>query len=128
MPAQLSGKQITALSALLRERTIEDAAERAQVHERTIRRWLKDPFFGEAYRQARRDAVAIATGRLQQVAAEAVTTLQSVMRDDTAPAPARVSAAKTVLELAVKAIEIEDLTARIEVLEATATVPEVAVR
>jgi hypothetical protein len=37
-----------------------------------------------------------------------------------APAPARVSAAKTVLELALKAVEIEDLSARIETLEAAA--------
>jgi hypothetical protein len=54
---------------------------------------------------------------LQQAASDAVTTLQGVMTDAETPAPARVTAAKAVLELALKAGEIEDLTARIEALE-----------
>jgi hypothetical protein len=39
------------------------------------------------------------------------------MQDAEAPASARVSAAKTILETAVKAVEIEDLEARIMALE-----------
>ena len=44
-------------------------------------------------------------------------TLRSVMQDAEAPASARVSAAKTVLETAIKAVELEDLEARIVALE-----------
>ena len=58
-----------------------------------------------------------ATARLQQASSDAVTALQSVMNDTEAPAPARVNAAKAVLELAVKAIEVEDLEARVQELE-----------
>lgn len=39
------------------------------------------------------------------------------MGDKDAPAGSRVTAAKTVLEMAVKAVELDDLAARIEALE-----------
>ncbi len=117
MAGNLTGKQERALHALLTEPTIEEAARAAGIGERTLYRWLNDPPFVAAYREARRQAVQRATGRLQQAANDAVTTLQNVMMDAEAPAPARVNAAKSVLDLAVKAVEIEDLTARIEALE-----------
>jgi hypothetical protein len=43
-----------------------------------------------------------------------------VMRDAEAPASARVSAARAILETAIKAVELEDLEARIIALEAQA--------
>jgi len=51
------------------------------------------------------------------LSALALGTLDSIMSDDSAPAPARVTAARAVIEFAVKAIEIEDVLARIEALE-----------
>ena len=117
MSQKLSGKQEVALSALLTEPTVETVAVKAGITPRTLYRWLNAPPFVAAYREARRQAVQRATGRLQQAANDAVTTLQDVMTDTTAPAPARVTAAKSVLEMAIKAVEIEDLTARIEALE-----------
>jgi hypothetical protein len=123
MSGKLSGKQEQALIALLTEPTVEAAAAKAGMNARTLFRWLNDPPFVAAYREARRQAVQHATGRLQQAASDAVTTLQGVMTDTTAPAPARVTAAKSVLELAVKAVEIEDLMARIEALEQASAHP-----
>ena len=117
MSGKLSGKQEHALLALLTEATVEAAATKAGVNARTLFRWLNDPPFVAAYREARRQAVQRAIGRLQQAASDAVTTLRDVMTDAKAPAPARVNAAKSVLDLAIKAVEIEDLTARIEALE-----------
>jgi hypothetical protein len=55
---------------------------------------------------------------VQCATGEAVETLRSVMQDAEAPASARVSAAKAMLETAVKGIEIEDLEVRIATLEA----------
>jgi len=43
--------------------------------------------------------------------------LRDVMNDTESPASARVSAARAILEIAVKAVELEDLEARIEELE-----------
>jgi hypothetical protein len=56
--------------------------------------------------------------QVQRATGEAVETLRSVMQDAEAPASARVSAAKAILETSVKGIEIEDLAARIAALEA----------
>lgn len=117
MAENLTGKQQKAVLALLAEPTIGEAAQAATISERTLYRWLNEPSFCQAYREARRGAVKLVTGRLQQVAGRAVTTLDEVMRDPIAPAPARVAAAKAVLELAIKAVEVEDLEARLQTLE-----------
>jgi hypothetical protein len=54
---------------------------------------------------------------LQQTSHAAVSALQDVMSDSDSPASARVTAAKTILELAIRAVELEDLAARVEALE-----------
>ena len=56
--------------------------------------------------------------QMQCATGEAVETLRSVMQDAEASASARVSAAKAILETAIKGIEIEDLEVRIAALEA----------
>ena len=114
---RLTAKQEKALLTLLVEPAVQAAAKVVGVSDRTLFRWLKDPAFAEAYRQARREAVSHAIGRLQQVTSDAVDTLKAVATDIEAPAPARVSAAKAVLDLAVKAMELEDLESRIKALE-----------
>ena len=117
MSVDLTGKQAQAISALLSEPTLEKAATKAKVGDRTLRRWLREPFFAAAYRDARRNAVGQAIARLQQVSSDAVDALHSVMTDSAMPGPARVAAARTVLELSIKGVEIEDLQERIETLE-----------
>jgi hypothetical protein len=113
----LSARQEKALLALLTHPTVEQAAHAASVGLRTLWTWLKDPAFAEAYRAARREAVSRALARLQQGVSNAVSTLQAITADETAPTPARVSAAKIILELAVKSVELEDLEARLSTLE-----------
>jgi hypothetical protein len=113
----LTPKQEHGIAALLTEPSITKAAEKAGVTERTLHRWLGDPAFAAAYRQARREAVGQATARLQQIATHAVTVLLRVMADTKTPASVRVAAAKTVLEFAIKAVELEDIEARLAALE-----------
>jgi hypothetical protein len=55
--------------------------------------------------------------QVQHATGTAVHTLLTVMQDANAPASAKVSAAKTILETAIKAVELEDLEARIAALE-----------
>ena len=117
---KLSRKHEQAIAALLNERTIVKAAERVGVGEVTLWRWLQQNDFKAEYRKARREVVGVAVGRLQQASCEAVQTLCDVMADSNAPASSRVSAARNVLELAMKAVELEDLEERISVLERTA--------
>jgi hypothetical protein len=78
------------------------------VSEATARRWLQREDFQERYREARQEAVSHATARLQQASSQAVDTLTSVMGDPTAPAAARVGAARIVLEHA-RGATVEEL-------------------
>jgi hypothetical protein len=117
----LGRKQEEAIAALLTQRNVEDAARTAGIGVRTLLRWLKLPEFENAYRQARRDAFGQAIARLQQGTSAAVTTLLKVMIDPGAPASVRVRAADSVLNHAAKAIEIEDVEARVTALEAVAS-------
>jgi hypothetical protein len=116
-------KQDHAIAALLAAPSISAAAQQIGVNETTVLRWLKEDGFQTAYRAARRQVVQHAIVQIQQATGEAVATLRCVMRDAEAPASARVSAAKAILETAVKAVELEDLEARISALEAQAQEP-----
>ena len=117
----ISRKQGTAIGALLSRPTISAAAESVGIGESTLRRWLKDGDFLTAYRAARREAVSQAVGHLQGACSVAVVALTDISQDVNCPASARVSAARTVLELALKGVELEDLAVRVEQLESQVT-------
>ncbi len=109
--------QERAIAALLSEPTHKDAAAKAGIGEATLRRWLALPTFAAAYRAARREVLTQATDKLSHACAGAVETLESVMRDASYPPNARVTAARTILEMAYRAAELDDLAARVEELE-----------
>jgi hypothetical protein len=109
-----------AIAALLAKPTIEEAAAAVGIGYATLRRWLQDPGFATEYRRARRDLVSQVAAQLQSAAGEAVAALVAIVRDPEAPASARVSGARTILEFTSRAVETEDLTARIETLERAA--------
>jgi hypothetical protein len=115
---KLSRKEEAAISALLTQGTLAEAASLAGIGEATLRRWLQRDHFQAAYRRARRETVSQAVAHLQRVSGEAVETLRSIMQDDQKPSSARVTAARVILEMAVKAVELEDLEVRIAALEA----------
>ena len=116
----LSPKQERAIIALLNEPTIAKAAQQAEVAERTLRRWLEDDKFSRAFRKARREAFGHGISLMQHYVPHAVNTLAKVMSDATAPHSARVSAASTTLKFSREAIELDDLAARVELLEQAA--------
>jgi hypothetical protein len=116
----LGRKKEEAIVALLSQRSVEDAARIVNIPARTLYRWLKEPEFNAAYRGARRDAFSQSVARLQQMSAAAVSTLGKIMVDANAPAASRVRAAHSILDHAAKAIEIEDLEARLAALEGSA--------
>jgi hypothetical protein len=110
-------KREEAIVALLSQRTIEDAARACNTPARTLYNWLKEPEFDAAYRAARRRAYGQSISRLQQGSTAAATTLLKVMVDPATPPSTRVRAAEAVLSQAAKAIEIEDIDARVRALE-----------
>lgn len=114
---KLKPKQEEAIIALLSNRTVEDAARAVKITPRTLYRWLNEPCFAAAYRQACRTALGQSTARLQQISSAAVSVLARVMTDAATPAAVKVRAADSVLHHAAKASEIEDLEARVAELE-----------
>jgi phenylpyruvate tautomerase PptA (4-oxalocrotonate tautomerase family) len=117
---QLTARQHKAIAALLTEPTITAAATKVGIGERTLHTWLGEGPFVDAYRGARREAVTQAVARLQQVSTAAVAVLVQVMADKKTAPGTRVSAAKTVLDMAIRAVELEDISARLEALERAA--------
>jgi hypothetical protein len=115
---KLSRKEETTISALLTQGTLAEAASLAGIGEATLRRWLQRDDFQAAYRRARREAVSQAVAHLQRVSGEAVETLRTIMNDDQKPSSTRVTAARVILELSIKAVDLEDLEVRIAALEA----------
>lgn len=106
-----------AVAALLSEPTIAAAAKRAGIAESTILRWLKLPEFAELYRQGKRESVGAAVSSLQRACCDATNALREIAANKQAPASARVSAARSILEIGFKAIELEDVLTRLERLE-----------
>ena len=113
-------KKEEAIAALLTQRNVEEAARSIKVAPKTLLRWMREPEFESAYRAARRDTFKQSIARLQQATAAAVTTLLKVMVDPGTPASTKVRAADSVLDHAAKAIEIEDIEARVCELERAA--------
>jgi hypothetical protein len=113
----LGRKKEAAILALLSQRNFDEAARLSGVSARTLYRWLQDPAFAAAYREAKRTAFSHAIARLHQMSAAAVTTLGKAMLDASTPPATRVRAAHSILEHTARAIELEDISARLSELE-----------
>jgi hypothetical protein len=79
--AKFGRKKEEAITALLSQRNVEEAARSIGIATRTLVRWMKVPEFQAAYREARRTAFSQATARLQQATSAAVTTLLKLAVD-----------------------------------------------
>jgi hypothetical protein len=117
---KFSRKKDEAIAALLTQRNIEEAARSIRIAPNTLLRWMKETEFDSAYREAKRAAFGQAIARLQQGTSAAATTLLKVLIDPSTPASVRVRAADSIFNHAAKAIEIEEIEARVAALERTA--------
>jgi hypothetical protein len=112
---KLSRKQELAIAALLSSDTVGKAADAAGVAERTLRGWLQEPLFQDAYRAARRQVVEGTLTRLLALCGDAVDALK---RNLTCGKPAsEIRAALAVLEQTTKGLEATDLLAEIDALK-----------
>ncbi len=116
--AKFERKQEEAIVALLTQRNIDEAAKAVGIAPNTLLKWMKQPEFDAAYREARRAAFRQSVARLQQGASAAATTMLKTMIDANTPASTRLRAAECVMNHATKAIELEDIEARLAALEA----------
>ena len=116
--SKFSRKMEAAIAALLTQPNVSEAARAVGVSPDTLMRWLKVPAFRDAYREARRGVFQQSVSRLQQGTTQAATALLDIVVDSEAPASVRVWAAEAILSHSAKAIEIEDIEARVSALEA----------
>ncbi len=117
---KFSHKMEQAVAALLTQPNLDAAARSVGIASTTLLRWQKQPEFQTAYREARRASYTQAIARLQQAAPIAVATMLKLMVDPSTPASVRVRSSECIVNHASKAIEIEDVEARVAELERTA--------
>jgi hypothetical protein len=118
-----SWKQEQLIAAPLSHPTIEAAAKGGGHRGLTAWRWGQDTTFAERYREATREAMSQAAALLPGGAHEAVDTLRAIQSEGQSEA-ARISAARTILEMAVKAADLEDVQRRLDTLEVCAIFPK----
>lgn len=107
-----------ALSALLTSRTRAEAAKAAGVAESTLRSYLRDdPEFQARYKEAFGELVQDATRQAQQAISPALDALREIVENPKEQSQARVMAARSALEYALRLTEQLDIVSRIETLE-----------
>lgn len=114
---QTTPRKERALQALLTCRTRAETAEAAGIGESTLRAYLREPEFQARYREAFGALVQDATRQAQQAIAPALSTLREIVEDENAGAKARIMAARSTLEYALRLTEQLDIISRIETLE-----------
>ena len=113
-------KMEEAVAALLTHRNHEEAAKAVGIGIATLMRWQKQPEFQAAYRDAKRESYRQSIARMHHMTSAAVSTLGKIMVDSAVPAATRVRAADSILNHTAKAIENEDIDARVTELEQAA--------
>jgi len=113
----LKPNQRKAIEQLLMHGEIQTAAVAAGVSRDSIHRWLKEPVFVAALREAERLAIGTAARSLARLATKATTVLETAMDDHTAPMSTRIRAADTVLTRLIQLREFSDLEERLTALE-----------
>ena len=114
----VSRKQSAAITNLLSHGTLKASAAASGVGESTLRRWLKEPSFQDAYSEAKRELLDGTINRLRLIGAAGVRVLHEVAVDKASPAGARVGAGRAIIELMLRAVETQDLADHLDALEA----------
>jgi hypothetical protein len=115
--AKFERRHELAIAALLKTTSVSAAAKASGVGERTLRRWLDMPEFQAAYRRARRELISGAVHALLQATSSATDTLIAIMQDADQPATARVSAARTILQMVLRALNDDNVHERLSEME-----------
>ena len=105
------------LSALAFGATVEQAARKAGIGERTAYRRLAEPAFRARLDEIRRETMVRTSGLLSGAALGAVKTLVDLQQDVSVPAAVRRGAARDVLEMNVKYRDSADIEQRVAALE-----------
>ncbi len=113
----MTARQGKAIEALLTCPTQRAAAKAAKIAESTLREWLKQPEFQEAYKTAVQNLLTAATRKAQRSFSPAIDALQGIVADDTQQPTARIQAARAILEYGLKLTETTDIFADVQEIE-----------
>ena len=111
-------KMEAAVTGLLTQKNLEEAARYSGISVATLLRWQKLPEFKKAYRAAQRVVHGQSMARLHQATSAAVSTVLKIMLDPNTSAATKVKAAATILGLSSKSLEEEEIEVRLAELEA----------
>jgi transposase-like protein len=112
----LTHKQEKAIMLLLQNKKIEEVAQELGISTKTLYRWLKQDVFKKRFVEVRQELFNEALDSLKTLTKQAIDTLEDVIKNGTKET-SRVTASKTVLELALRLKEVEELEKRVEELE-----------
>lgn len=112
-----SGKEAQALAALVSNGTVRKAAAASGIPERTLWRLLERQDFSEKLEQEKERLITTASDNLKAKLNAATTALADVMENEATPPQARIAAAKTILEYALRYVETTDILHRLDQLE-----------
>jgi len=115
---KLTSAQKRAIQALLTERNVREAAAAAKVAERTLHRWLTEPFFRQQLTAAEGAAIDAATRRLLALHEAAIDTFSDLLADEDSTPTIKLRAAQSVLDNILKLRELRNVEVRLEALEA----------
>ena len=115
---ELTSKQRAAIAALIAGCNHGEAAARAGVHGNQVTKWLKDPAFIQALRDAEALALEAVSRDLLALASKARQAIETVLDDDQAADSLRLRAADITLTKLLAIRELASLEARITALEA----------
>jgi hypothetical protein len=96
---------------------VKEAAEEVGMGYRTLKYWLTCDWFRAEYDAAKRLMLSETINQLHAGGGEGVATLREVANLRESPPAARVSAARGLLELLLRAVETQDIVDRLERLE-----------
>ena len=114
---ELTVMQDKAITALLSYSSVEAAAKKTGVSDRTLHRWLKEPAFRQSYLAGRRLVMEHAVGCLQRASIGAV---EALGRNLKCGVPGtEVWAAQVILEAGTKGVEMMEFEDRLTAIEQT---------
>lgn len=109
-----------AITALVANPSIKAAAAACGISEKTLHQWLNDPAFAAELKKAQDATTKAAMRRVVVSVNAAVSVLEEIMHDITVSPAARVSAARTLLDSALRVYETQDIEDRMAAIERAA--------
>ena len=103
--------------------TLREASTTTGIPYRTCRRYRQLPEVQARIRELAREAISAGTLSLGQGAADAARSLRAIAKGSEAAEGPRVSACRSILEIGLRVLEVEELTERVENLEAQSRQP-----